>query len=285
MSFLTISKKKHKAGEGDSTRFYPVSRYFSRWSLLVLISVLLFMLAGCGIPTFLTLDPPERITSTEVGFSHADANDPNIFLGYEIFYLFYDETSPPVEPSDPDAWEKWAETWLTPAALSNPNSTVMSFENSSVNSDPRFRRAYAGPDPNRLLSVSVTMFPVNPSEVDLLGSNSIQFNLDRQTGEQADTLLFTSSRTGVLAFPDDSEALSYTETALPVQRVIQRDGVTDIVIVDFFDIEIDSDDDLITDPNLLSLSVAFFAVTTGYDFGTRIVSDVVYIGSYDNVLN
>lgn len=72
----------------------------------VLLLTLVFLVAGCGIPTFTYLAPPEssRIDVekgiSQVTFQHNAAdNNPDIFRGYEIYYKLYDD------PNDQSAFD------------------------------------------------------------------------------------------------------------------------------------------------------------------------------------
>jgi hypothetical protein len=56
---------------------------------LLLVSVLL---GSCGVESYPYLFPAEAIAG-EVGFSHDDRNDPNVFQGYELYYRLYDQAS------------------------------------------------------------------------------------------------------------------------------------------------------------------------------------------------
>ncbi len=68
----------------------PHLRFFGRTACTIVV----VLLAGCGIPEFAYLAPPIPGTVTElpptVTFSHSVDNDTDSFFGYELYYKFYD---------------------------------------------------------------------------------------------------------------------------------------------------------------------------------------------------
>jgi hypothetical protein len=64
-------------------------------------ALLLAGLGGCGIPQFVVLEGPQLIAAPSlintVSLEHDTANDTDDFLGYEIFYKFYDPSSSSAE--------------------------------------------------------------------------------------------------------------------------------------------------------------------------------------------
>ena len=66
-----------------------MKRSVVRLTILTAGVFILLSLMTCGIPSYPYLFPPEAIGGGRTGFVHDSDNDPNVFVGYEIFYRFY----------------------------------------------------------------------------------------------------------------------------------------------------------------------------------------------------
>jgi hypothetical protein len=84
----------------SSTERVPVSR---RWYQVPLLVVATFLWTGCGIPEYIYLAPPILgnidASIATLQFAHDPDNDVESFLGYEIYYKFYDPALTPEERS------------------------------------------------------------------------------------------------------------------------------------------------------------------------------------------
>jgi hypothetical protein len=84
-----------------------------KWGVLLL--VVLLVSHGCGLETIPILNPPFAVapaglTTFTFSFKSTNTNDPNEFLGYEVFYKFYAGTSG--FPENPPATGVADVTWL-----------------------------------------------------------------------------------------------------------------------------------------------------------------------------
>jgi hypothetical protein len=251
-------------------------------ALYIFFIVLLTLLCtNCGIPTVVYLEAPDKIGSGTVGFYHADTNDPNIFQGYEIFYCFYSD--PPVSStSSSSAWESYAEKYLTNSVLINPDNALMSYDYGNTNYSHYLRRAYnkdfTDNDTTEGEYISVSI-PVDPTTVSSSGGDTIRFIL-LDSGSTYSLYAYTGT-TGESAA--NVIGVSSFISSLSLYRKVYTDSDKDTLeIKDFFTVSANDDDCPVSSG---SVSVAFFAVATGFDSSStsRIVSDITFIGEYSTI--
>ncbi|WP_020613642.1 hypothetical protein [Sediminispirochaeta bajacaliforniensis] len=246
------------------------------------IALLTLLFTNCGIPTVVYLEAPDKIGSGTVGFYHADTNNPDIFQGYEIFYCFYDPSNPPVSStSSSSAWESYAEKYLTNSVLINPDNKLMAYSYDSGLSH-NIRRAYnkdfTDNDTTEGEYISVSI-PVDPTTVSSSGGDTIRFIL-LDSGSTYSLYAYTGT-TGESAA--NVIGVSSFISSLSLYRKVYTDSDKDTLeIKDFFTVSANDDDCPVSSG---SVSVAFFAVATGFDSSStsRIVSDITFIGTYSSI--
>lgn len=93
------------------------------------------LLSGCGIPQFVFFAAPELSTVTElpatIDFVHDVENDSDSFLGYELYYKFYD-------PDDVPAYEAAFASDRNAIEAASPGAVVSTLQSRS------FFRIYSG---------------------------------------------------------------------------------------------------------------------------------------------
>ncbi len=271
---LSTTLNKCKQGEGGNALLFYLR--------LLPVIILLVSLISCGIPSPIYLAPPERIAATtDPSFYHADRNNPDIFSGYEIFYLYYDSDSGTI-PSTDDEWETYFNNQLSSSTIANPNSSLMAYAYTLTNPPGHgIRRAYAsetvGPD------YIPVMIPVNPDDVDLAGDTAARFQLIYNGSDDLLLKEFSSTPETIIASILSSRPLNPTDynlsSVILKRRVFKTSVAESKSLLSFYDHEPYADD---LPDDTVSYSIAFFAVTTGSSFSTgQVISSVTYIGSLD----
>ncbi len=261
---LSTTLNRKKQGEGGSALLF-----FYR--LIPLISILTLILS-CGIPSPVFLAPPETISFTNPSFYHADRNNPDIFRGYEIFYLIYDSDT--ISYTTDDEWESFFNSTINSSIITNPNSTLMQYSYTSLNiPSHKIRRAYASSDPDGPDYIPV-MIPVDPTTVSLSGGTTAQFRLYYN---DSDLFLEENSSTpqtiiASLEFP----TIYNTASVILKRRVFEAEDSVIKSLLSFDSPLASSTDDLPASYD----SIAFFALTTGFSMSSgQVISTVTYIGS------
>ncbi len=111
---------------------------FVRLTVLTAGVIILLILIACGIPSYPYLYPPEAIGGGRTGFVHDSDNDPNVFIGYEVFYRFYS-----TDPGAVGGGQAEQDMQLYFTSSFRISSIVYADESSSYNYG--FRRAYIEP--------------------------------------------------------------------------------------------------------------------------------------------
>lgn len=79
---------------------FDLYRAETRWRGLVLVCAT-FFLSSCGIPQFIVLQEPEFVSlpslTNVITLGHSTDNDIDDFLGYELYYKFYDPATAAVQ--------------------------------------------------------------------------------------------------------------------------------------------------------------------------------------------
>jgi len=117
---------------------------------LLFLPLLLLLLLQCGLNTYPYLYPPDtvvRLTGSDVEFIIANRgdNNPDVFLGYELYYKFYNFTDATV-------------------AMANDDRAIFSIDQPTPNDVTRlgFRRVNTVPTDDR--TTRIPMIPVNYSD-------------------------------------------------------------------------------------------------------------------------
>ncbi|ADK81182.1 hypothetical protein [Sediminispirochaeta smaragdinae] len=246
------------------------------------IVLLTLLCTNCGIPTVVYLEAPDKIGTVNDGvdFYNAYTNDPDVFLGYEIFYCISDSTR--------DDWESYAETYLTNSTIGNPGSSLMEYSYGYSGLSHNFRRLFAGETSDTSDSEYINvMIPVDPSTVSTTGGEKVRFTIERDTAD-TDKLSITarsydnSTLRNIMAAPESSLYNDNTRTLY--RKVYTSSSDKPTVKEKFFDIAASDDDCSVSTGQ--AIYIAFFVVTTGFDIGEgHLVSDITYIGSMDGTVN
>jgi len=264
------------------------TNFFTHTICIVIFVVLILLSAGCGIPSYPYLYPPEAIGVTgEVKFKHDPKNgNPeqiDVFRGYEIFYRFYTE--------DPDQDTENINDDVLAEKDMKEKFTTLSFIRDIIHPDDSkaynfgFRRllidmnndneVYIDASPPQLdvnenyygdnFTVEITSDP---------GSNVVYLNLSYEENNH------TVYRTAVYADETLSDVQEKHKEFYPVSDYTIEGDDRDSDIVDVQNINQDMID------NLEKLYVAFFAVPFGLDSVTPIYANgnhegMEYIGSFE----
>jgi len=239
-----------------------IKKNLNRGGYLLSLFILIFFLSSCGKDVPYYLNPPTYFAN--LSFYHAYINNPNFAKGYEFFYRIYDDDTIISSKAINDAAVFFNETTLL-GLISNNRSL---FESSY------YRRIFPISDniltvfSNPVLAPIMKVDPVYFDKTDSSKNFEVNINI-LGTGEgQITTISYSPSG----AYPK----------IINFKRYVTTNG-TAFSHELFNDIYLNQDDV----PNSIldaKGSIAFFVVIYGltYQF-VSVFSDVVYIGSVDNI--
>jgi len=242
-----------------------------RFAVFSTIPLVLLIIITCGIPDYqFYLYPPDPFSPPQVGFSHDPSNDPDVFVGYDIYYKFYTE--------DPDSGI--AESEKNSYFNSTAAFTSVSYHNvgSSVSSFTKgFRKMLIDSDTGTGTSFNKNIpyqLAIDSSERD--DDFSVAFikdDLNDIISLSLENYLGGSISFDCYRIADDGSG-SY-KSFLPFNDTIYE-TVNDTDLENFITIDF-----------LSSFYVAFFVVPYGRDsngvdiFSNSSSDDIIYIGSFD----
>jgi hypothetical protein len=273
---LSTTLNKLKQGEGGNALLFFIK--------LVPLIFILASVFSCGIPSPVYLAPPERISTSNPSFYHADRNNPDIFRGYEIFYLFYNSDTAPFDTfASDDEWETYFNGQISTSTIANPNSSLMTYLYSYNEPDHKIRRAYASDSPADEPEYIPVMVPVYPDSVGLSGGTEARFQLIFDIGSSELFLEVFSSSPQTKISNYEAPYVYDKSSVILKRRVFNELGDTfkTLLSFDIFSASEPNADPVPDDLPSTYDAIAFFAVTTGFSFSTgqAIISSVTYIGS------
>ncbi len=239
-----------------------IKEIFNRGVYLLPLLLLVLVFSSCGIAVPYYLNPPTYFTN--LSFYNAYINDPNFARGYEFFYRIYDDDSTISSTAINDAASFFNNTTLL-GLISNTRSL---FESSY------YRRIFP-------VSDSISTDFSNPAVAPVMRVDPVYFDKTDSSKKFQVNINIIGTGEGSITTINYFPTAAYPET-ITFKRNITVDGSTYTQkLFNSFYTNQDDVPDTITDN---SGSIAFFVVLYGLtDQFVSVFSDVVYIGSIDNI--
>ncbi len=229
--------------------------------------LLVFFISSCGITIYYYLNPP--IHFTNLSFYHAYNNDPNYAIGYDFFYRIYDG----VLTTESNVINE-ANTFFT-----DNNLLELLFSNTNLISNSYFKRVLPVSD-DLLTDYDLSNNPIPTVIAPLQKIDPVYF--DKDDPSKIFTVTFNiSTGKGSIVSSGYTPVGSYIKD-LYFERYITTNGI-DFERKSFLEIN-ESQDDVPPLDGSITINIAFYVVLYGRNENyVPIFSDVVYIGSYNNL--
>ena len=239
-----------------------IKNLIKRGGYLLSLLILLFFLSTCGKDVPYYLNPPTYFSN--LSFYHAYINNPNFARGYEFFYRIYDDDTIDSSKAINDAAVFFNETTLL-GLISNNTSL---FENSY------YRRIF--PVSDNILTVFS-----NPALAPIMKVDPVYFDKTVSSKKFEVNINILGTGEGQITTISYIPSVGYPET-INFKRYVTTDGTTFLkeLFNEFYLNQNDVPNSILDSKG----SIAFFVVIYGltYQF-VSVFSDVVYIGSVDNI--
>lgn len=246
-----------------------IINFLKRGGYFFPLFILVFILSSCGIAVPYYLNPPTYFT--KLNFRNAYINDPNFARGYDFFYKVFDDNLLDSNTAVNDASSFFNLTTLLGLIHNDRSLFANNYYRRILPVSDNISTIY--PDPavipfNSILAPIMRVDPVYFDKTD--SSKNFEVNINIQASGEGQITTINYNPTDI-----------YPET-ISFQRNITIDGINFTQeIFNNFTISQDDVPDTITDGKG---SIAFFVVLYGLtDQFVSVFSDVVYIGSVDNI--
>lgn len=242
--------------------------FMNRGGRILPLILLTIFLSACGIAVHYYLNPPVKFTT--LNFYHAYNNDPDYAMGYDFFYRIYDGDNTTENTIINEA----------NAFFTDNNLLELLFSNKNLITDSYFKRILpVWDDISTDFNLSTVPIPTVTTPIMKIDPN--YFNKDDSSKKFSILVSISSDGTGKIESTGYVPSASYP-SVLNFKRYVTTNN-TDFVIKSFLDID-ESYDDIPLLGSSITIDIAFFVVLYGKTENyVPIFSDVVYIGSVNDL--